>query len=148
MTFEQIEKNTPRHSGVCMARRNQGETVAKYLNRIDPDMDSVTCARCKNLHNYLHDITHTSVAILQGENGKDSRMSQWNMKCLICNEYTDNNLVRIQEHAMHEHGYTQEDHRRVTKREIDGGYIYTFPDGQDWLEATRTTGGTSIGDLS
>lgn len=64
----------------------------------------------------------------------------WNLKCLICG-HTDTNLVRIQEHAMNEHGYTQNDHRAVTKREIEPGhYIFTFPDGVDWLDAKRSSG--------
>ena len=71
----------------------------------------------------------------------------WTMKCLLCNDVTSTNLVEIQEHAMNEHGYTQDDHRRTTKREIEnGGYIFTFPDGADWMEAVKT-GGNTVGSL-
>ncbi len=70
---------------------------------------------------------------------------KYQLKCLLCGA-TDSNLVHIQEHAMNEHGYTQDDHRKVTKRATDEGYIYTFPDGKDWLEAT-VVGGNTVGGL-
>jgi hypothetical protein len=68
----------------------------------------------------------------------------YNMKCLICG-HTDTNLVRIQEHAMTTHGYTQEDLRVQTRREIDlGHYVFTFSDDTDWLDAERS-GGNVVG---
>ncbi len=68
----------------------------------------------------------------------------WIMKCLICGA-EDKSLVGIQEHAMNAHGYTQADHRAVTKREIEPGhYIYTFPNGTDWLDSQRR-GGNVVG---
>jgi ribosomal protein L37E len=59
----------------------------------------------------------------------------WDLKCLQC-EYTDTDLVRIQEHAMAAHGYTQDDHRKAQRRKIRfDRYIWTMPDGKDWLDA-------------
>lgn len=57
------------------------------------------------------------------------------LTCLICG-CKGQSLVAIQEHAMEEHGYTQEDHRNVTRRsEPDGSFVWTFPDGLDWLRS-------------
>jgi hypothetical protein len=61
----------------------------------------------------------------------------YRLTCLICGEYHGNDLVAIQEHAMREHDYRQRDHQRVTRREVDGGWVYTMPDGVDWLLAKR-----------
>ena len=64
----------------------------------------------------------------------------YRLKCLICHQHEDTNLVRIQEHAISSHGYTQADHYGTRQREIEPGrYIFTFPDGTDWLEAIRTS---------
>jgi len=59
---------------------------------------------------------------------------KYTLKCLICG-HTENNLVALQEHAMDFHGYTQADHRRVSRRIVEHGYIWTMPDGVDWMEA-------------
>jgi hypothetical protein len=77
-----------------------------------------------------------------------STMRRWNLTCLLCDSkitelsdrfvtrYTD--LITIQEHAMNDHGYTQQDHRNAKSREITPNhYIYTFPDGKDWMDAER-----------
>lgn len=63
----------------------------------------------------------------------------WQMRCLLCPEPRTPyfNLVEIQEHAMNEHGYTQQDHQRVKSRQEDGTYIYQFPDGKDWMSAVK-----------
>jgi len=63
-------------------------------------------------------------------------MSRWRLTCLICG-HQDPGLVAIQEHAMREHGYTQEDHREATRRMVERGYRWTFPDGVEWLEAVH-----------
>lgn len=55
------------------------------------------------------------------------------LACLICGRRGDN-LVAMQEHAC-EHGYELEDHRRVTRRKTENAWIFTMPDGVDWLEA-------------
>jgi len=61
----------------------------------------------------------------------------YRLKCLICG-HEDNNLVAIQEHAMDEHGYAQDDHRRAARRQTEeGAWIYTMPDGIEWLMAKR-----------
>jgi len=60
----------------------------------------------------------------------------YRLTCLICDEQ-DDDLVRIQEHVMDLHDYTVDDLRTCTKREIEGGYIWTMPDGVDWLQAER-----------
>jgi hypothetical protein len=63
------------------------------------------------------------------------------MTCLLCAEgrrqsFTD--LVAVQEHAMHEHGYTPDDHRRARRSEVaPNRYRWTFPDGRTWLEAVK-----------
>jgi len=60
----------------------------------------------------------------------------WYLECLLCGKKGKNNLVEMQEHAMNEHGYTQDDHKASTKRQSDlGAHIYTFPDGKDWMSA-------------
>jgi hypothetical protein len=62
----------------------------------------------------------------------------WDLKCLQC-DYRDPGLVRMQEHAMQVHGYTQEDHRKARRRELGfDRYIWTMPDGKDWMEAVFT----------
>jgi hypothetical protein len=43
----------------------------------------------------------------------------------------------MQEHLMRVHGYTQADIRANTRRQVERGYIFTLPDGKDWLSATR-----------
>jgi hypothetical protein len=62
----------------------------------------------------------------------------WDLKCLQCG-YHDANLVHMQEHAMKQHGYKQEDHRKAQRREMGfDRYIWTMPDGKDWMEAVFT----------
>lgn len=62
----------------------------------------------------------------------------WKLKCLLCNEYEDDDLVRIQEHAMDIHGYTEEDHRRAARERIGPDhYRWAMPDGLLWLDAER-----------
>jgi len=65
-------------------------------------------------------------------------MPIWKNTCLICG-LQGGDLVAMQEHAMEEHGYTQEDHQRVTSRHDPKTniWIYTFPDRVDWLQAER-----------
>jgi hypothetical protein len=82
-------------------------------------------------------------------------MAQWEMKCLLCqaapaeqrsSTLVWSNLVAIQEHAMYDHGYKQDDIRNGSKRQLeDGGYIFTFPDGKDWMEGHRVGGNTTVG---
>jgi hypothetical protein len=60
----------------------------------------------------------------------------YKLRCMICG-HRGSDLVAMQEHVV-EHGYRLEDHRNVTRREIEGGYVWTMPDGVDWLEAVRT----------
>lgn len=38
---------------------------------------------------------------------------------------------------MQSHGYTLEDHRGARRREVPGGYVWSFPDGVDWLGAQK-----------
>jgi hypothetical protein len=63
------------------------------------------------------------------------------MTCLLCppserEEFSD--LVAVQEHAMREHGYTQDDHRRARRTHLGEDRIrWTFPDGSEWLEAVK-----------
>ena len=65
-------------------------------------------------------------------------MPNWKLTCLICGEEFDG-LVRAQKHTMEAHGYTHEDHQRVTSRHDPKTniWIYTFPDRVDWLQAER-----------
>jgi hypothetical protein len=66
-------------------------------------------------------------------------MKSWQMRCMICNQ-PDTNLTRIQEHLMGAHGYSVEELRAQSKRQPSGDentYIYTLPDGTDWLYAER-----------
>jgi hypothetical protein len=59
----------------------------------------------------------------------------WTLKCLLCS-FSSHNLVEIQEHAMEEHGYTQQDHRQARRRELNfDHYTWTMPDGREWMEA-------------
>ena len=69
------------------------------------------------------------------------------LKCLICGTHKDQNLVRIQEHVMLAHKRSQSDLQAQSKRELEdgSGYVYTFADGVDWLEATKT--GNYIGGI-
>ena len=73
----------------------------------------------------------------------------YHLTCQLCegpgNPFTTQYLVPIQEHVMSAHGYTQADLQKQTKRETEEGYIYTMPDGKDWLTAVR--GGTYVGGL-
>jgi hypothetical protein len=73
----------------------------------------------------------------------------WMMKCLLCppqSKVTWTDLVAIQEHVMRDHGYTRMDLRTNTRRPASPNkdhYIWTMPDGSDWLEAKK--GGWSEG---
>lgn len=60
----------------------------------------------------------------------------WIERCMICGEVF-HNLVAAQEHVMDVHGYTQDDIRKNTKRSDGEGFIFTMPDGRDWMHATR-----------
>lgn len=61
----------------------------------------------------------------------------WSLNCLLCDGWKSSDLVETQEHVMHAHGYSQRDLQLNTRRQTEGGYIYTMPDGCDWLKATR-----------
>lgn len=71
----------------------------------------------------------------------------WSLKCLICG-FCRCSLVPMQEHAMHTHCRTLDDLRAARRREVPGGYmfrgeyldasyVWTFPDGVDWLSAQK-----------
>jgi len=62
----------------------------------------------------------------------------YRLTCLICGMQS-NNLVLIQEHAMYDHGYRQEDHHRAKRRDADDGYVWAMPDGVEWLHAKKET---------
>ena len=66
----------------------------------------------------------------------DRQMNLWLERCLLCGRLATD-LVVIQEHVMDDHGYSQGDLRRATKREIERGFVWTMPDGRDWMEALR-----------
>jgi hypothetical protein len=75
----------------------------------------------------------------------------WTMKCLLCPpdeaRAAWRDLVAIQEHVMRDHGYTRMDLRWNTRRPASPNkdhYIWTMPDGSDWLEAKKE-GGSSEG---
>lgn len=61
----------------------------------------------------------------------------WALKCLICGGFSRCSLVPMQEHAMHTHCRTRDDLRAAQRREVPGGYVWTFPDGVDWLGAQK-----------
>ena len=72
---------------------------------------------------------------------------KYDLECLLnhCG-FCHNNLVKMQEHLMSQHGFTQNDVRNQSKREIEGGYIYslpTFGKTVDWMKAVRS-GGNSV----
>jgi hypothetical protein len=46
---------------------------------------------------------------------------------------------------MTDHGYTRDDLTKQSKRETDEGYVYTFPDGKEWLNAVK--GGNFVGGI-
>jgi len=60
----------------------------------------------------------------------------YQLTCMLCG-LEGRDLVRMQEHVMRYHGYSQRELQANTHRNIDGGYIYTMPDGRDWLRALR-----------
>lgn len=65
----------------------------------------------------------------------------FHLTCLLCTgnkPHTSPYLVNLQEHVMNAHGYTQADLQKQTKRETDVGYVYTFPDGKDWLDTKKS----------
>ena len=73
-------------------------------------------------------------------------MASFRLTCLLCEgpkPHVSPYLVPMQDHVMSAHGYTLADLQKQTKRETDAGYIYTFPDGKDWLDAKK--GGNFIG---
>lgn len=43
----------------------------------------------------------------------------------------------MQEHVIHTHCRTFDDVRGARRREVPGGYVWTFPDGVDWLGAQK-----------
>jgi hypothetical protein len=72
----------------------------------------------------------------------------WLLKCLLCEardqdlEGAANPLVRLQEHLMDSHQVSLEELRGSASRPNEEGseWIYTLPDGRDWLEAIRKAG--------
>ena len=74
------------------------------------------------------------------------------MTCLLCldaGRASDDwkSLVSVQEHAASVHGYPTTLQRAVKSREVEPGhYIYTMPDGKDWLDAVRE-GGNYVGGI-
>lgn len=55
----------------------------------------------------------------------------------------------LQEHAMKDHAYTREDLQKQKSRSGSGEdeipvYIYTMPNGTDWLKATARGGGNNV----
>jgi len=68
---------------------------------------------------------------------------RWQLRCLLCQVTPKdlpfsphNDLVRLQEHAMQEHGAEQEDFRRQMRHTIsEKHYVWTLIDGREWLEA-------------
>ena len=73
---------------------------------------------------------------------------KWCLKCLMCEKLADLGLldpeqadvhtclVAIQNHVMKVHGYGLEDLFKQTRSNLGNNhYIYTMPDGVDWLEA-------------
>lgn len=72
----------------------------------------------------------------------------YHLTCLLCEgtkPHTSPYLVNLQEHVMTEHGYSREDLQKQTKRETDEGYVYTFQDGKEWLNAAK--GGNYVGGI-
>lgn len=64
-------------------------------------------------------------------------MSSYVLTCLICGVRMSD-LGAIQEHAMDEHGYLQDDHGFAKRRTEPGGaFVWTFPDGVDWMRAAE-----------
>ena len=59
---------------------------------------------------------------------------KYQLTCLICGHREDG-LVVMQDHAVAKHGYRTADHWHATKRIVEYGYVWTMPDGRDWLEA-------------
>lgn len=71
----------------------------------------------------------------------------WVMRCLLCPTADQigwgADLVRLQEHAMYDHGYSRVDLRTNTRRPGSWSkdhFIWTMPDGKDWLEAKKASG--------
>jgi len=62
-------------------------------------------------------------------------MKIWKLTCLLCG-VTSTSLVEIQEHVMHVHHYPQTQLKLNTKRSGHDCYVWTMPDGVDWLQAT------------
>ena len=65
--------------------------------------------------------------------------SLWKLECLIC-EFSNHDLVLMQEHLMADHGVRREELWKQT-REPQGfdaaEYVFSLPDGLQWLKATR-----------
>ena len=58
----------------------------------------------------------------------------------------------MQEHVMNDHAFTREDLQKQKSRSGSGEYeapiyIYTMPDGTDWLRATAVGGGNNVNGL-
>ena len=68
------------------------------------------------------------------------------LTCLLCGK-TGKNLFDMEAHAVTEHGYTQADAAQKIKREREegDGYIYSMPDGKDWLQVIK--GGNYVGGI-
>ena len=70
---------------------------------------------------------------------------RWKMKCLLCPPSGNNlwwDLVSIQGHVMDVHGYSRWDLQNNTRRPFGAEtpcrhWVYTMPDGKDWMIATK-----------
>jgi hypothetical protein len=69
-------------------------------------------------------------------------MKTYRLTCLICG-HKERSLVAIQEHAMREHGYAQRDLQKNSRRAVEG-YVYSMPDGVDWLLAEMLEGSAEL----
>lgn len=66
-------------------------------------------------------------------------MAEWNLECLLCG-HKGADLVKMQEHGMNDHGITREELGRVTRepKELTAAkYVWTLPDGRQWLKAVK-----------
>lgn len=69
----------------------------------------------------------------------------WDLECLLCGAFADdtlpvslngvaNPIIRMQEHAMDAHDFTQEEFREHYSRLDEGRSIVHRADGTDWLK--------------
>jgi len=70
--------------------------------------------------------------------------------CLLCANTggkSGRTLSDMEEHVVTKHGYSKEDCAKTTKREREegDGYIYSMPDGTDWLLVLK--GGNYVGGI-